>query len=35
MPKEQAELRARGNDLVNAQRVMNNALPSTWVLTNT
>jgi len=35
MPKEQAELRARGNDLVNAKRVMNNALPSTWVITNT
>lgn len=32
MTTEQAVARAHGNDLVNARRVMRNALPSTWVV---
>ena len=34
MPKDQALARARSNDLVNAKRIIANALPSTWVIRN-
>ena len=34
LPEDQARLRARSNDLVNAKRVIDRALPSTWRLSN-
>jgi len=34
LPEDQARLRARGNDLVNAKRVIDRALPSTWRISN-
>ena len=34
MPKDQALARARSNDLVNTERIIAKALPSTWVISN-